>query len=325
MTPSQLDQPAFLMNLPACCSVESPDCKSTEDIPGLEHQGDRAKAMQQFFEVYQYLSTRALVTLLPTPLNWGLQDLLFAANLGFIPEHLARQRVVILSQFSSPQRIGKALIGKRFFEEMGYEVHLCPFPFEGESDLKYLYGNIYVGRYGQRSSRKAYDWMESEFGIRVIKVRERNPYCGDFDCSVFSVTGDRTLVATLLFSRMELRALEAVTEIIPVNKHFAMMGGCNSVMLRDTWLSGTIIDDLPRSHSFYRPEKEKNWALERLAGRMAKNLKLFNLSRFQKKGACLSCLILHLNRAGYHPRAYAPAGPGVLRAQPEATLTARVA
>lgn len=318
MTPSQLDVPAFLMNVPFSYSTDIPNNKWMEDVPAIERQVDRGKAMQQFLELYHYLGARSLVALLPTPLNCGLQDLVFTANLGFVPEHLAKQRVVVLSQFTSPPRRGEAAVGKRFLEDMGYQVHVCPHPFEGEAELRYLYGNTYVGGYGQRSSRQAYEWMESEFGLKIIKVEERDPYCYHLDCSIFSLNGEQTLVASYLFNQAELREIESVTDIIPVDRDFAMMGGCNSLMLKQTWLCGTIIDDLPRSHSFYLPEKAKNHMVERIASRLGLHVEFFNLSEFQKGGACLSCMIMHLNRAGYQTRVSAPAKAPSIRKTGEA-------
>lgn len=302
MTPSQLDRPAYLMNVPFSFPAGIATIGWTEELPDQDRKVDRRKAMHQFFELYHFLSARALVTILPTPPNRNLQHLVYTATLGFVPEHLDHRRVVVLSQCTSPARRGEAAVGKRFFEEMGYEVHDCPFPFEGEAELKYLYGNIYVGGFGQCSSRMAYDWMESTFGMKIIKVEERDSCWNHLDCSIFPVNGEQTLVATYLFNQAELREIEAVTEIIPVDKHFVMRGGCSSVILHQHWLSGTIIDDVPHSHVHYHSEKEKNLALERLACRMGKILQLFDFSEYQKGGACLSCVIMHLNRFGYVDR-----------------------
>lgn len=307
MTPSQLNRPAFLMNVPYSFTTDILHGKWRKVLPESRWRVDREKAMEQFFEVYHFLSARAFVTVLPAPLSANPQDIVFTSNLGFVPEHLAGQSLVILSHFAAAPRQAELAAGKRFFEEMGYEVHCCPHPFEGEADLKFLQGTSYVGCYGQRSSRKAYEWMESEFGLQIVKVEVRDPFRDHFDCPVFPVTGDQALVATFLFSRAELRALEEVAEIIPVNRHFAMMGGCNSVMLQHHWLNGTVIDDLPRSHPYYRPEKEKNWALERIASRTGKVLHLFDLSEFQKAGAFLSCMVLHLNHLGSQMRDFSPA------------------
>jgi len=304
MTPSQLDRPAFLMNVPFSFATDVPNNKWMEDMPVADRTVDRSKAIAQFFDLYHFLSARALVAILPTPRDCLLQDLVFTANLGFVPEHLAAERVVVLSQFSSPPRRGEEAVGARFFGDMGYEVHPCPHPFEGEAELRYLYDNVYVGGYGQRSSREAYDWMEEEFDLKVIKVEERDPYCYHLDCSVFPVTGEQTLVATHLFSPAELRELEAFTEIIPVDEDVAMMGGCNSVMLGEVWLNGTIIEDLSRDHPHYAPEKRKNELLESIASQLGKEVRFFDLGEFQKGGASLSCLVMHLNRQGYVRRSF---------------------
>ena len=54
---------------------------------------------------------------------------------------------------------------------MDYEVHMCPFKWEGEADLKYLYDNVYIGGYGIRSDIKAYEWMEEKFDMKIIKLK----------------------------------------------------------------------------------------------------------------------------------------------------------
>lgn len=307
MTPSQLNRPAFLMNVPNSFTTALPHVRWSKDLPESSRKIDRERAIEQFFDVYHFLSARAFVTILPTALNRSLPDLVFTANLGFVPESLAGRNTVILSQFASASRQAKLAAGKRFFEEMGYTVHFCPHPFEGEADLKFLRGTTYVGCYGQRTSRKAYEWLESEFGLQIAKLEVRDMDHDHLDCSVFPVTSDQALVATCLFSRTGLRELEGIAEILPVNRHFVMMGGCNSVMLHQHWLNGTIIDDLPRSHPYYRPEKEKNWALERIASRTGKRLHLFDLSEFQKAGAFLSCMVMHLNHLGCQDRSFADA------------------
>ncbi|MEQ1843255.1 MAG: hypothetical protein ABL994_22860, partial [Verrucomicrobiales bacterium] len=203
---------------------------------------------------------------------------------------------------TSPPRKGESDVGERFFRDMGYEVYRCPFPFEGEAELRYLHGNVYLGGYGLRTEKRAHEWMEAEFDMKIVKVEERDPYCYHLDCSIFPLTGDQTLVATYLFTPEELRDIEAVTGIIPASKDVALMGGCNSVMFQNTLLNGTILEDLPRGHEFYMPEKNKNEALERVASEIGKDLRFFNLSEFQKGGASLSCLIMHLNRLGFPGR-----------------------
>ncbi len=303
MTPSQLPIPAFLMNVPLSFSAEVANNKWMEDWSADDRRIDRSKALEQFFALYHYLGSKALVTLLPGPHDCGLQDLVFTANVGFIPEH--RLSEVVISRFTIPNRSGEADLAARFFKDMGYMVHCCPHRFEGEADLRYVRDNIYVGGYGQRSSKEAFDWMEREFDIQIIKVRLRDPYSYHLDCSVLPIDGERTLVATGLFNDNELREIESVTEIVPVETEAALMGLCNSVMLGNTWLTGSAIDELPADHEYYDAESRKLRTLEQTAARLNKDIRCFNISEYYKGGAALSCMLMHLNRSAYPGRSFA--------------------
>jgi len=81
---------------------------------------------------------------------------------------------------------------------------------QGEADLKHLH-DVYVGGYGQRSERAAYEWMEREFDMRIVKVRETDPYLYHLDCTVFPLTREDTLVCTEMFEREEVAAIERHT------------------------------------------------------------------------------------------------------------------
>src|SRR5262249_54728998 len=145
--------------------------------------------------------------------------------------HLPEMNTVVISNFTSPTRQGETPVGVRFFEDLGYNVHVSPFKFEGEAELKHLSDNLYVGGHGIRSGKGTYDWMEEKFNMRIIKLRETEPYLYHLDCSIFPITKGHTLVCTELFTRRELAELERVTNIIPVSLDEAFSGICNSVRL----------------------------------------------------------------------------------------------
>lgn len=160
--PSQLDYPAFLVNAPFSLSADVPNNVWMEEIPEVDRKIDRHRAMVQFLEVFSVLSAGALVYVLPTPRTTGLQDLVYTANLGIVPTHLPDVNDVVVSNFTSEPRRAETPVGVAFFESMGYRTTVCPWRFEGEADLKHLRDNIYVGGYGIRSQREAYDWFERE-------------------------------------------------------------------------------------------------------------------------------------------------------------------
>src|SRR5262249_36901452 len=128
------------------------------DLEGEQREPNFRRAASQFLELYRNIAAEALVYLLPTPRDGNLQDLIYTANLGIVLEHLPGCNTVVISNFTSPPRQGEAPVGIKFFEAMGYEVHVPPAKFEGEAELKHLHDNVYAGGYGIRSEAKTYEW-----------------------------------------------------------------------------------------------------------------------------------------------------------------------
>jgi N-dimethylarginine dimethylaminohydrolase len=297
--PTQLDRPAFLMNFPFSYATGAPNNPWMTDLPPEKRAPDFGRAAAQFLQLYQNISAEGVVYLLPTPQQGDLQDLLYTANLGIVLEHLPDKNTVVISNFASAPRREETPVGVKFFQDMGYTVHVAPFKFEGEAELKHLYDNIYVGGYGIRSERKTYDWMERTFDMRIIKLCEVEPYLYHLDCSIFPVTQENTLVCTELFTKRELAELGKVTNIIPVTADEAFSGICNSVRLPNQVLNSSHLHDLKAGTEDYRLEIQKNRRLEDILANLALEVSYFNLSEFHKSGALLSCMVMHLNRASY--------------------------
>jgi N-dimethylarginine dimethylaminohydrolase len=245
------------------------------------------------------MASEALVYLLPTPRDCSCQDLTYTANLGVVLAHLPDRNTVVISNFTSAPRRGETEIGRRFFESMGYDVIVAPFKFEGEADLKHLHDNVYIGGYGIRSDRQAYDWMEQTFDMKVIKVELIDEYLYHLDCSVFPLTTDECLVCTDMFTHEEIAEIEKHTGIIDVPVDACYAGITNSVRLSNTIMNSSHIHDLSRDDEEYAEELMKNRLLEDIAAARAFDVAYFNLGEFQKSGALLSCMVMHLNRASY--------------------------
>jgi N-dimethylarginine dimethylaminohydrolase len=299
VSPGTLTRPAFVMNLPFSFSTAEANNPWMEDMPTEKRRVDRKLATVQFLNVYRYLASEAVVYLLPTPRNCGLQDLVFTANLGVVLEHWPQRDVVIISNFTSEPRRGETAVGADFFEAMGYRVHVAPSKFEGDAELKHLHDNIYVGGYGTRSERETYDWMERTFGMQVIKVRLTDPYLYHLDCSVFPITRENTLVCTELFEEEEVAEIERHTNIIDVSVDVSYSGICNSLRLSNTLLNASHIHDLKAGTQEYTHELTKNRRIEDIAANLALEVTFFNLSEYLKGGALLSCMVMHLNRKSY--------------------------
>jgi N-dimethylarginine dimethylaminohydrolase len=297
--PSSLNKPAYLMNVPFSLTAETPNNAWMDEMPAKARHIDIDRAINQFLQLYHFMAGDALVYLLPTPRATGLQDLVYCANMGVILEHLPDPNRVILSNFSTEVRLPETGIGRRFFESMGYEVSLPPWHFEGDAELKHLHDNIYAGGYGIRSDKRAYDWMEQEFDMRVIRLEETDPYLYHLDCTVMPLTREDTLVCTEMYTQQELRQLEAVTNIVDVSVDDCFSGICNTVRLGNSLLNASNINEMKPGDDYYEEEKHKNRTLEDIALRFAFEVSHFNLSEYMKSGALLSCMVMHLNRKSF--------------------------
>ena len=297
--PTQLDRPAFLMNFPFSLATASANNPWMRDLKGSKREPDLKRAAVQFLELYRGISAEGLVFLLPTPRDSALQDLVYTANLGIVLEHVPGRNTAVVSNFTSAPRQGEAVVGIKFFEDLGYDVHLPPAKFEGEAELKHLHGNVYVGGYGIRSERATFDWMERTFEMQIVPLRETEPYLYHLDCTVFPITKDDTLVCTELYSKQEVARLAKVTNVIPVSTDDCFSGICNSLRLPNQVLNSSHIHDLKAGTEDYRHEVKKNRRLEDIAANLALEVSYFNLSEYHKSGALLSSMVMHLNRHSY--------------------------
>jgi len=299
MNPTQVDHPAFLMNFPFSLSTDAANNPWMTDLKDSQRALDLKRAAVQFLQLYRGISAEALVYLLPTPRGSNLQDLVYTANLGIVLEHLSGGNTAVLANFASPPRRGETEVGARFFEQLGYNVHVPTTKFEGEAELKHLYDNVYVGGYGIRSERDTYEWMEQTFDMRIVKLRETEPYLYHLDCMVFPITKEDTLVCTELLTEQETSELEKVTNVIPVTADECFSGICNSLRLPNHVANSSHIHDLKSGTEDYDFEIKKNRRLEDIASNLALEVCYYNLSEYHKSGALLSCMVMHLNRYAY--------------------------
>lgn len=297
--PTQLRHPAFLLNFPFSYSTRIANNAWMKDLDDEQRRPDLKRAMVQFLEVYRFLASESMVYLLPTPRGSDLQDLVFTGNLGIVLEHDENQNTVVISNFTSEPRRGETPVGVSFFESMGYDVFVSPHRFEGEAELKHLHDNVYVGGYGIRSERESYDWMEKKFDMKVVQLRGTDDYLYHLDCTIFPLTREDTLVCTEMFEEEELAELERYTNIIDVSVDDCYQGICNSVRVSNLILNSSRIHELKSGTEEYALELHKNRTLEDLATEAAFEVNYFNLSEYEKGGALLSCMVLHLNRYSY--------------------------
>lgn len=293
-TPSQLEIPSYLMSFPHTISSNNSNNIWMTELSEKEKIINKKIAYSQFLDVYGTLSCSALVYLLPAEGNF--QDLVYVANIGTYIPHIKDKNIIVLSNFKSEPRIGEELIGKKFFESMGYECYKNNRDyFEGEAELKYLYDNIYIGGYGIRSELNFYNWFEKEFDSKVIKLEETDEYLYHLDCTVFPISNDSTLICTEMYVQEEIQEIEEYTEIIDVSADDAYNGICNSVRLHNFVLCASDLNMLSKKDSRYNEEKHKTETLTKICSNIGMEPIFINLSEYMKSGALLSCMVMHLN------------------------------
>ena len=297
-TPSQLPIQSFVMNFPFSLSTADPNNIWMQELTDDELAINKPKAYKQFMDLYNFVAGGAVVNLLPSEGNF--QDQVYVANLGIYLPHIKDENHIILSNFTSDPRKGEELVGEKYFNQMGYKTAISPFKWEGEADLKYLYGNKYIGGYGIRSDIKAYEWMEEQYGMDILKVEMVDEYLYHLDCSIFALNSNQTLVCTELFEEEELIEMEKYTEIIDIDVDDAFGGITNSVRLGNMLMCASNISELKKSHEYYEGEVHKIKTLEKICGDAGMEPVIFNLSEYMKSGAMLSCMMMHLNRVDHN-------------------------
>lgn len=296
-TPSQLQIQSYLMNFPHTLNTKNPNNVWMNEMNPEELILDRNKAYNQWMDLYTFLAGSSLVYLLPNEGNF--QDLTYVANLGIYLPHLHDQNIILLSNFTSQPRQGEELVGKKFFESMGYTTHICPHKWEGEADLKYLRDNIYIGGWGIRSEPEAYDWMCDNFDMEILDLEMVDDYLYHLDCTVFPITTEKTLICTEMYEKDEIAHIEKYTEIIDVNIDDAMGGLTNSVRMGNLIICSSDISSLSKHDEMYKYEKNKLNSLELICADEGMEPIIINISEFYKSGAALSCLVMNLNRVDH--------------------------
>jgi N-dimethylarginine dimethylaminohydrolase len=237
-------------------------------------------AFSQFFSLYSSLSAFSLIYLLPS--SGYYQDQVFVANLGcYLPHN--KGNVIVLSNFKSEPRIGEDRIGRQFFESMKYTVIQPPTTFEGEADLKYLRDNIYIGGYGIRTDRKSLDWISDVTGAVIIPVKMKDTRLYHFDCLLLPISFGKALVATSEIEKEDLKNIENVVEVISVPKEYVHSAWTNSLVV------GNKVFFYSPARNFFEDFCRQSLNLEPV---------FIDLSEFEKSGAGLSCMVMHLNYKG---------------------------
>lgn len=310
-----VDAPSFMMVMPTHSNSEENNfnnvwCDGSDGQTKEDLAIDGEAAFGQWLDLYSFLSSQGLVTIMPSPEQIeGLADHVYAANSGIMIKD-----TYIVSNFTSEPRIPETAVIEQFMKTTGAKVVVCPFKFEGEADMKFIgYANgkpTFIGGYGIRSTKEAYDWMEKEFDIKVIKIKMKDEKLYHLDCSIFPITIQKDLYENKaeimcceeIFSKADIEAIRQFCKINNVPKNLAYYGITNCVRVGSYILCGSDFNDLDPEldgEEVYYTERDKNQFLEDLAAEYGMEVIFFNLSEFAKAGACLSCNVCHFNRWSY--------------------------
>lgn len=265
------------MNFPLSVSNKVPNNILMQ--PELQGQYNLNKACSQWMSLYQALTAEALVYVLPG--DEGLQDLPFVANLGCYLPHIKHEEVVLIANYSSEPRKNEDRMGWAFFNKFDYRLLQPPYKWEGEADLKWVRDSLYVGCVGSRSEHEAYRWMSRCFDMEVVEIELVDKKLYHLDCVFMPLTENKAIVNVHAMFPHDLRKLENVTEVIPVPKEYRYEGWTNSIRIGNTL--------------FHAPASLPTRPFEELLNKHGFGLKVFDLSEFDKSGADLSCLVMHMN------------------------------
>ena len=289
-TPSEYPYPVFVMCPPAFVDNKIKNNKTMEELS--EHEINRPKFMAQWYNLFNTLAANSCVFLLPP--TKGLQDMTYVNSFAYIP-HLKGRNLIVLSNFTAEGREGEEWVAAGVLRDLGYEVVKCPFRFEGEPELKYLRDNIYIGGYGFRSDIRAHRWLEEQFGLKIIPIRETDEVLYHLDCSVLPVDEYNVIMCAEIMDREQVRAVEKVATVHPVSKADAYEGICNSLKVEDAIYNSSPLEFMRRGEEGYDEAKHKNERLEAICHELGKEITYFDLSECEASGAKLSCFVSHLN------------------------------
>lgn len=190
------------------------------------------RALQQWQELYESISKRALVRLIdPQP---GLPDMSFTANAGLI----VRDKVV-LSRFLNSERQGEEQHFKEWFLDNQYKIYKTPvgLTFEGAGDalLDQQEFFLWMG-WGYRSALAAHVHLSQYLDMEVLSLRLIDERFYHLDTCFCPLSGGYLLYYPPAFDEPARRL---IAQRVPSNKRIAISEedalyfACNAVNIDD--------------------------------------------------------------------------------------------
>ncbi len=294
------EYPVFLMNMPLSLHNEVPNnCWVTGEVT-KEKRADNiviGKALSEFVDFYSLLTQFGIVYLLPTTGNF--QDLYYVANMGVALEATETGIPFILSNFRSTPRVNEDVVGRQFLTSMNFNCVQSPFFFEGRADCHRVSKKTYIAGYGIRTDIKSHKWLQDNFDVKVVSVKMTDDALYHLDCNLFVINEENALVCTHNFSKKDIKAIEKVTNIIPISIDDAYSGTCNSIQTGSGAIfNASLLNTMDSKSKYYGEEVKRINRLNEICAELGYELVLIEISEATKSGALASCCVCPLNYYG---------------------------
>ena len=296
-TPSHLNLPVFVMSLPIHAKFLPNNAWMEELIQenSEEIQINIERFVYEWFTIYNCLTNEGIVLTFPSVPK--LQDLHYINSFVYLP-HIKEPKTCIIARFRAEGRQQEEQVAYDFLTKCGYTCHQPPFGlyFEGEPELRYLREDMYIGSYGVRGTRAALEWIESNFNCKVFKLGIETDKLFHGDCICFPITPFDVLVGVNHVDKSELRELEKVANIIPIEDEGLLLNGImNNISVGYTVYVGDYSLAFRDKKDLLEIEKKKKDVISNIANNLGLEVVFISLTQSLLQGACLSCLVARLN------------------------------
>jgi ornithine--oxo-acid transaminase len=252
-------------------------------------KSSQARALEQWEELLAALSRLATV-LLVEPVA-GSPDMVFTANAG-----LARNGIVVMSNFHHPERREEEQHFRRWFAEAHYRVVDLPreTSFEGEGDALFSSdgSTLWVG-YGARTQQASHAALGSLWPVNVQSLHLIDPRFYHLDTCFAPLEDGSLLYFPPAFDASSLDRIHAFyppAARIAAREGDALSFACNAINVGSALVLNHISAELQRSL------RQRGFDVIQLA-----------LDEFLKAGGAAKCLVMKLP-----PATHAPAAPADL-------------
>jgi N-dimethylarginine dimethylaminohydrolase len=303
--PDPSDKPVFLMCRPVFLSTKIPNNTFME---GKNHEeADVPRALNQMDRVSHVFESLG-VEILEIPPQKGAQDQVYTANIG-----MCIGNTFVLANYKAPGRAIEVEPARKYLTSLGYNCIQPPFFFEGEADCKKWKDGIYFGGYGLFSTNEAFDWIEKQCGVRILRVKEMEEAQFHIDCSLMVVDEENFIVSRKGISKESLALLKKCGNVVLAPDGIETTGITNGVKIENKriYCSGAFNPEQPD----YR--KAMEWLLEAM-DKLNYTVIFLDVDSLNPSGADLSCTVC--NMENYPPKSLAPTGQSVSVQQPNQNL-----